>query len=70
MLDLRKELDAQFASSAPELANILSDGFESKLKAVQFAAQLKHLCYDQPDLWKRADENVPPPADRPARPLH
>jgi hypothetical protein len=57
VLDLRNELDASFASAAPELANILSDGFESKLKAVSFAQQLKHLSYDQPDVWKRADEN-------------
>jgi hypothetical protein len=56
VLDLRNELDAQFAASAPELANILSDGFEGKLKSVSFAAQLRHLCYDQPDLWKRTDE--------------
>ncbi|MGI8587450.1 MAG: dynamin family protein [Chloroflexia bacterium] len=56
VLDLRRELDAQFTSSAPELANILSDGFEAKLKAMNFAAQVRHLCYDQPDLWKRADE--------------
>ena len=57
VLDLRNELDASFASAAPELANILSDGFESKLKAVSFAQQLKHLSYDQPDVWKRSDEN-------------
>ncbi|HMA38176.1 MAG TPA: dynamin family protein [Chloroflexia bacterium] len=58
VLDLRNELDAQFAASAPELASILSDGFEARLKAVTFAAQLKHLAYDQPDLWKRADETL------------
>jgi hypothetical protein len=56
VLDLRNELDAQFAASAPELANILSDGFEGKLKSVSFTAQLRHLCYDQPDLWQRTDE--------------
>lgn len=56
VLDLRNELDAQFAAAAPELANILSDGFEARLKGVSYAAQLRNLCYDQPDLWKRADE--------------
>ena len=55
VLDLRNELDAQFAASAPELANILSDGFEGRLKALAFAAGLRHLTYEQPDLNQRAD---------------
>ncbi len=55
VLDLRNELDAQFAAAAPELANILSDGFEGRLKALGFAAGLRHLTYDQPDLSQRAD---------------
>ncbi len=56
VLDLRQELDAQFASAAPELASILSDGFEAQLGTVQFAAKLRHLTFEQPDLWKRASD--------------
>src|SRR4029078_7029292 len=36
VLDLRTQLDSQFASSAAELGAIMSDGFESKLKAAGF----------------------------------
>jgi hypothetical protein len=57
VLDMRNQLDVQFSSSAPDLANILSDGFESKLKAVGFESKLKRLTYDQQDVWRTAGDN-------------
>ena len=70
VLDMRNQLDAQFSSSAPDLANILSDGFESKLKAVGFESKLKKLTYDQQDVWRTASDSYRAHAGRPADPLY
>ena len=57
VLDLRNQLDAHFGSSAPDLANIMNDAFESKLKAVGFEGKLKKLTYDQQDVWRTAGDS-------------